>query len=135
LLDTDVLLDVATAREPFGPESKALLEWCYSSPRAGILAWHTIANLYYLLRAATNDRDARSFISGLLHFTEIASTAKDSVRRALSLNMSDFEDALQVSAGIAADVQFIVTRNTADYRGSPLPAITPHEFLRRFVSK
>lgn len=134
LLDTDVLLDVATAREPFGPESKAVLQWCHSSHRSAVLAWHTIANLYYLLRADTGDRKARAFISGLLDFSEIASTGRDTVRHALALRMSDFEDALQVAAALTADVQFIVTRNIEDYGGSPLPAITPHDFIRRFLT-
>lgn len=133
LLDTDVLLDVATARDPFGPESKAVLAWCHTSHRSAVLAWHTIANLYYLLRASAGDRKARTFITALLDFAEVAATGSDSVQRALTLRMGGFEDALQVAAAIAADVQFIVTRNTADYRGSPLPVITPHDFVKRFV--
>lgn len=45
--------------------------------------------------------------------------------------MGDFEDALQIASVFAAKADFIVTRNTADYRRSPVPAITPAEFLRR----
>ncbi|HMJ06945.1 MAG TPA: PIN domain-containing protein [Chthoniobacterales bacterium] len=133
LLDTDVLLDVAMAREPFGPDSRSVLHWCHDSPHSAVLAWHTVANLYYLIAGARNDGVARQFISGLLDFSEIASTGKAAVRHALTLRMRDFEDALQVAAALSADVQFIVTRNLSDYRGSPLPAITPREFIKRFL--
>jgi hypothetical protein len=51
------------------------------------------------------------------------------------MRMSDFEDALQAAAAISGNAEYIVTRNTADYRHSPIPAITPRDFLRRFVSQ
>ncbi len=35
------------------------------------------------------------------------------------------------SAALAWDADWIVTRNTADYKASPVPAITPEQFLRR----
>lgn len=130
LLETDVLLDVATARQPHGPDSEA--QWCQDSARSAVLAWNTIA-LYYLLRD-TNDRHARTFISNLLHFSDIAPAGKGAVQQALSLGMSDFEDALHFAAAAAADVQFIVTRNVGDYRNSPLPVITAHDFVRRFLT-
>ena len=45
--------------------------------------------------------------------------------------MRDFEDGLQAVAAEAVGAQVIVTRNTADFRRSPIPAVTPAEFLRR----
>lgn len=45
--------------------------------------------------------------------------------------MSDFEDALQVAAALAANADFIVTRNLQDFRRSPLPALTPPQFLQK----
>ncbi|MGI8436719.1 MAG: type II toxin-antitoxin system VapC family toxin [Chthoniobacterales bacterium] len=134
LLDTDVLLDVANGRERFGPESRTVLRWCQSSHHSTVLAWHTLSNLYYLLRPTKGDKEARTFITGLLVFSEVAATSRESARQALALAMHDFEDALQVAAATVADAQFIVTRNVRDYRGSPVPAITPHDFIRRFLS-
>ena len=37
-------------------------------------------------------------------------------------------DALQVAAAIAFKASYVITRNTKDYRQSPVPAITPKEF-------
>ena len=132
LFDADVLLDVALDREPFADESSAALDWCQKAPRSAVLAWHSVSNVYYVLRAARNDAHARTFLSDLLRFAVVASGGADAVSRALFLPMNDFEDALQVAAALSVDAELIVTRNVRDYRGSPLPAVTPHDFLARF---
>ena len=51
----------------------------------------------------------------------------DSVR-ALQFPMRDIEDALQASAALNFRANYVVSRNAKDYRGSPVPAITPEEF-------
>jgi PIN domain len=134
LLDADVVLDVALDRFPFAEESSAVLDWCQNRPASAWLAWHTISVVYYLIRPARGDSKARAFIADLLRGCEVAAGGKEAVRRALALPLKDFEDSLQVAAGIAADVQFIVTRNKHDYRASPVPAIGPREFVQRFIS-
>jgi predicted nucleic acid-binding protein len=134
LVDTDVLMDVALGRPDFGPDSRAVMDWCEQMPQTAVIAWHTVSNLFYLIRAARSDSFARSFISDLLRFATVSSGDTDGVRNALAMRMADFEDALQVAAAISGNVEYILTRNTPDYRGSPIPAMTPPDFLRRFVA-
>ena len=126
-------MDVALGRAVIGPASRALLEWCQHTPQATVVAWHTMSNLFYLLSAARSPSFARTFLSGLLNFTTVASGDTDSVRRALSLPLRDFEDALQVAAAISGGADFIVTRNLRDFGRSPLPARTPSDFLRKVL--
>lgn len=133
VVDANVLLDVALDRREFVTESKEVVVWCQQTAGSAMMAWHTVSNVYYVLRGARNDGFARRFISDMLQFGGIAGGDAEAVRRALSLAMGDFEDALQVAAAIAAHAQWIITRNVADYRGSPLPAITPRDFVRRFI--
>ena len=42
---------------------------------------------------------------------------------------SDFEDCLQMECAESFRAQYIVTRNTADYVTSKIPAVTPTEYL------
>jgi predicted nucleic acid-binding protein len=135
LLDTDVLMDVALGRADFGPDSRALLEWCEHLPQTGVVAWHTVSNLFYLLRAARSDAFTRSFLANLLNFTAVVSGGTESVRHALHAPMRDFEDALQVAAAVAGQADYIITRNVPDYRGSIVPAMRPREFVIRFVQQ
>ncbi|MBC2595643.1 PIN domain-containing protein [Ruficoccus amylovorans] len=123
LVDTDVLLDVALAREAFVEASAAVLQWVDDGGEAAI-AWHSIANCSYLLKSG-----GRNFLEMLLNLVEVAPVASDEARRALALPMSDLEDAMQASAALAWKADYIITRNLPDYRNSPVKAITPTAFL------
>lgn len=48
---------------------------------------------------------------------------------AFSLGFSDYEDAVQCASAVAAGLDAIVTRNTEDFAGSPIPVYSPAEFL------
>jgi len=134
-VDTDVLMDVALGRPDFGPDSRAVVDWCEQTPGTAVVAWHTVSNLFYLICASRSDSFARSFISDLIKVVTVTSGGTEGVRQALAIRMNDLEDALQVAAAISGSVDHIVTRNTTDYRGSVIPALTPREFLRRFVAQ
>lgn len=133
LVDANVLLDVALDRPEFVSESKQVVGWCQESAGSAVIAWHTVSNLYYVLRGARNDTFARRFISDILRFASVAGGHTEGVRQALALTMNDFEDALQVAAAMSAHVEWIVTRNAGDYRRSPLPALAPKDFIKRFL--
>lgn len=125
LLDTDILLDVALERPAFVSLSADVLRWAERGGSAAI-AWHSVANCAYLL-----SNDGRAFLRGLLEIVDVAPVAKREALRALELPMSDLEDALQAVSALAWGADLIVTRNLADYRRSPVPAVDP----RRFLSK
>ena len=126
LIDTDILLDVALQRVGFFPDSSRVLEWAEAAPGQAAVAWHSLSNLAYLLRP-----DARSFIHGLLEFVEVAPVATLQARQALNLPLQDFEDALQVASALSFGANYIVTRNFAHYRRSPVPALSPRQFLTK----
>ncbi len=53
-------------------------------------------------------------------------------RSCLTLGVRDLEDALQIGAAMAWKAAFIITRNERDFKASPIPAISPAAFLKRF---
>jgi predicted nucleic acid-binding protein len=128
LLDTDLLLDVALRRTEFLANSAAVLRWAESNPGRAAVAWHSLANLSYLLQP-----DARPFIRELLEFVVVPMTGTEAARQAIAFPMSDFEDALQAASALAFGAHCIVTRNTSDYRRSPVPAISPGEFIKDVI--
>jgi hypothetical protein len=77
---------------------------------------------------------ARGFLTELLTWARTAATGHDDALRALDWPMPDFEDALQAAAALACGAAYIVTRNGRDFLGSPVPAITPEEFLARYAA-
>ncbi|MCL5952723.1 MAG: PIN domain-containing protein [Chloroflexi bacterium] len=128
LLDTDVLLDVALFRREFYEASARVLEWAEAEPGQAGVAWHSLSNLAYLVRP-----DARPFLRELLQFVEVAPVSTESARLALEMSLGDFEDALQVASAIAFGATFLVTRNLAHYKRSPLPALSPAQFLEHLA--
>jgi predicted nucleic acid-binding protein len=129
LLDTNILLDVALPRTEFFSDSAAVLQWAESNPGRAAVAWHSLANLSYLLRP-----DARPFIRDLLEFVEIPMAGTEAAMQAICFPMDDFEDALQAAAAMAFGAECIVTRNAADFRRSPVPAISPATFMKKVNS-
>ncbi len=123
LIDTDVLLDFALAREPFASAAKKVISWAEANPGHAAIAWHSISNIAYLAPSG-----ARSFLRELLSFVEVPAVGRSEAVRALQFPMRDLEDALQASAALVFNANFVITRNARDYRRSPVPAITPKEF-------
>ena len=129
LLDSDVLLDVGLARQPYAPPMVELLNRLERNQQRAFVAWHTISNLFYLMNRARTGANARDFILELMHFVQVAPASTEAVRYAASLPMNDFEDAMQVAAARACGAEYIVTRNLSDFERSPVPAVTPQEAL------
>lgn len=127
LIDTDVLLAIALARQPHLEASAEVLRWAEAGGDAAV-AWHSLTNCAYLLKGG------RTFLKGLVQIVGVAEVGRNDATIALDLPMSDLEDAFQVAAALARGSDFIVTRNLADFRKSPVPAISPAEFLKRIAS-
>jgi predicted nucleic acid-binding protein len=130
LLDTNVLVDVVLRRPGLHEASGATVAWCLNHPGSGLLAVHSLATFSYLVGRAAGHAKAREFIADLIEGTDIARLDNHEVKRALDLPMSDFEDALLAAAAESAAATHIVTRNTADFRRSPVKAVTPEDFIR-----
>lgn len=124
LLDTDILLDVALAREPHVTDSASVLVWAESGGAAAV-AWHSLTNCSYMLKGT------KPLLEKLLRLVEVATVGTADAKRALALPMPDVEDAFQSAAAVAWRADFIITRNLPDYRHSPVPAITPTDFLNK----
>jgi predicted nucleic acid-binding protein len=135
LVDTDVLIDVALDRAPHAEAAGALLDALEARPGTGCIAWHSVANFYYLVSPARGRADARAFVVDLVAFLEVAPTGTESVRQAARMPLKDFEDALQVAAALASGAEVIATRNVADYREAPVPAASPASVLRALAGQ
>ncbi len=130
LIDINVLLDVALLRLG-APASARLLALC-GRQHEGWLAWHSIATLAYLIERQRSAVSGRELIRGILVWADVAKTGRPDALAALELPMPDFEDALQVAAAMACGAQFIITRNERDFKTSPVPALNPEAFLRKY---
>jgi predicted nucleic acid-binding protein len=95
------------------------------------VAWHTLSNAFYIADRLTNSQaTARALVQDILTWCTVVPVNHKDALKAEALPVSDFEDALQMAAGLAVGVDVIITRDTKDYQNSPIPALTPEQFLR-----
>lgn len=131
MLDLNVLLDVVQRREPFYPTSATILSKAVAGEISGYLPSHSLTTLHYITRRYAGIEQAAAVVDWVLSHLEIVAQDKSQFVRARTLGFSDFEDAALVSAAEAAGCECIVTRNIADFDGSPVLALIPEEFLIR----
>ena len=64
----------------------------------------------------------------LAEMTEIADVTGDVIRKSLKTDFKDYEDAIQYYCALSiAKIDFIVTRNTKDFKKSTISVLTPAE--------
>lgn len=129
MLDLNVLLDVVQRREPFYAASAEVLSLAIEETNVGCLPGHALTTLHYIVAKHADQEQANSLIDWLLAHLEVVAQDRSQFVRARSLEITDFEDAALASAAEASGCRLIVTRNVADFRFSPVPAVTPEELL------
>lgn len=130
LFDTNIVLDVALDRPHLAASSRAALTWGFEHPARACLAWHSVATLAYFLSKHGRPSAVRPLVGELVARLDIAGGSDRELLRAIELPVADFEDAMIVALAEAAAATHIVTRNTADFRRSPVKAVTPEDFVR-----
>lgn len=132
LIDTDVLIDVALGRKDFVESSSIILDLAETNQIKAFIAWHSISNFYYLVEANFKKATPLEFIRELLGFVKIAPTTTKEAIYALDLGLRDFEDAPQIAAAKVCNAEYIITRNIKHYKKSPIPALSPKQFIVKF---
>jgi predicted nucleic acid-binding protein len=128
LIDANVVFDVVEKRQPHYAASNHVLCLCRRRVLAGMVAYHTIANVFYQY-----GKPAVPFLKdSLLPHVRTVSADSPLVMQALAWGMTDFEDALQAAAARANGAAFIISRNVKDFKQSHVPALTPSDYLARF---
>jgi len=130
LIDTNVILDILLQREPFFEASYGAFRQAAENDTECIVSAAAITDIYYLLRKELHDTDkAKESLERLLRLILVADVLALDIQTALSDSLPDFEDAVVHSVAARIKARYILTRNTSDFEGSAIPAITPQDFL------
>ncbi len=138
LIDTNVILDVLCNRPAFVQDSAAVMRLCETGRVCGAISALSVPNIMYILRKELTPERSREIITLLTQIFSIADLKGKDLTDAFRLQadtsrpgIPDYEDALQCVAAARIKADCIVTRNTKDFRNSPVPALSPDDFLRR----
>lgn len=125
LIDTNVILDVMLDRRPWSHEGVLLFEALSTGKARGLVAAHAVTTVHYMIRKAVGSDVAREGIRNLLKVLDVVPVDAKLLKRALELDITDYEDAVHVAAAIACGATSIVTRDHRDYSASPIVAVLP----------
>ncbi len=130
-LDTDVVIDYFTDREPFVNPATELFDLNEKGEVQLYLSTISINNIYYIVRKYLGHKKSIEVIDSLMEMTEIVATTKKEIVQAMNNDFSDFEDSIQYSCALTInDLDGIITRNVKDFRNAKIAVLTPLNFLK-----
>ena len=130
LIDTNIVLDVLCNRKGFVENSSKVFKLCETKKLEGYLSAISIPNIAYILRKELSIEKLKTIIVKLNIIFSIIELKYNDLILATDLDFKDYEDALQSVCAKRINADYIVTRNTKDFKNSPIKAITPEELLK-----
>ncbi len=130
-LDTDVIIDFISDREPFSKEASVIFCLIDQNKIAGYTSSLCFSNLYYVLTRFSSHEKVISKLRELFDILEVLSVDSKIISEALYSGFKDFEDAIQSFTAMEQDhMDVLITRNIKDYKKSSIPVMSPDQFLR-----
>jgi predicted nucleic acid-binding protein len=129
-IDTNIVIDLLSRREPFYDEAATLFSLADKKQIELTVSSLTIANTSYALLRQMDPNKAKSILRKLRLIVKTLSLDDKIVGLALNDEaFSDFEDGLQYFTAIENGQDLIITRNLKDFRDSKLPTMTAKQFI------
>lgn len=130
MLDTNVILDVLLAREPFADSSRQIFKLCEEGKLQGIVTASCITDIYYIVRKHSKDPDLAYRVLGkLFDIVRVCDTTGADIISVYQQKPKYFEDCVVATCALRVGCDCIITHNPTDFDTSELPPITPMEFI------
>lgn len=129
LVDINVLLDAILVRPLHAGKAAGIWDAVEGGRVTGVVSAHEVTTLFYLLARARGAVAASRAVADVLRLFEVAPVDEQVLRRALNLGWADFEDAVSVAAAEEVACDFIVSRDPAGFRMSPVETVDPASAL------
>ena len=131
LIDTNIIVDYLAERKPHAEQADKIIDLAIDKVFDGCVAAHTITNLFFILRNDMPVTERRAALLDLCEtFTVVGLDSQKLVTGLENHDFKDFEDCLQDECAYDFNADYIVTRNTDDFKKGKIKAIEPAEFLK-----
>ncbi|RZL12197.1 MAG: PIN domain-containing protein [Pedobacter sp.] len=129
-LDTNVVIDLLSDRRPFSLDAAILFNMAVEGKIKIYISAVSYNNIYYILRQSLTNAATIKLLTGLAEMTEIVDLTGEIIQRSLKTDFKDYEDAIQYYSALSIPkINFIVTRNSKDFKKSTLPVLTSAEAI------
>ena len=129
-VDTNIFIDILLDREPFVEQSALVYKLCENGLIEGHIAPITVNNIHYICRKAHNTMAIKAFLHKVSRDFTIAPMDSITIEKANSLSIGDYEDALQYAMALQVGAEYLLTRNTKDFKHmTHIKVCTPEMFI------
>jgi predicted nucleic acid-binding protein len=129
-LDTNVIIDFLANRQPFSLTAAEIFNASFSGKVKIYISSVSYNNIYYIIRQSLQHAETIRLLEELSEMTEIVDVTKEIFRKSLKSDFKDFEDAIQYHCALTINkIDFIVTRDSKDFKKSTLPVMNPQEAI------
>ena len=133
-LDTNIVLDLLSRRQPFYDSAARLFSLADNGVVKVSVSALTIANTHYILSKQKTEEDAKEILRKFRLIVEIVSLSDKIIDMALNNKVfKDFEDSLQYYSASESSHDIIITRNQKDFKSSDIPVLSAEEFLSSII--
>ena len=135
-VDTDVIVDHLTDREPFANYSSLIFELHEQRIVCIYISALSVNNIYYVSRRIIGEKPTLNLIEKLIDHIEVIGTTKMEIESALQTGFKDFEDSIQYATAMTiGGIEAIITRNVKDFRKSKIAIFTPEVYIKSKLEK
>lgn len=136
-IDTNVLIDVVTNRnQPHVIYSQRLFAEAYrDNIELYVLSLSFVTTIYVARRYHLSEEETKNVLKTLSSFVNVVDLSTEEVLTLLDTDWKDYEDALQNSAALNVNADYIITGNISDFTGSSLEVLTPQQYLSQRINK
>ena len=129
-VDTDIVLDLLSNREPFYIHSAKLFSAADKNEIKIHVSSLAFTNLNYILSKQYSTDQAKKRLLKFKTLVTVLAVNDKIIDLALSSDFKDFEDAVQYFTAIENNIKVLLTRNLKDYKLSEIPTMTAEHFLK-----
>ena len=134
-VDTNIIIDALTGREPFRESAEQIFMLAANQLQDMYITAGSATDIYYLIKKHLhNTEQSKNTMSKLYQLFGILDVTANDCQDALLSNMNDYEDAVVSCCAKRNQMDYIVTRNIKDYKQSKVKALLPDDFVK-FVSQ
>lgn len=131
LLDTNIVIDIISARQPFFQESYDALKKILTDSDIPCIAATSVTDIVYILRKYIPDQNLRfQKVQNFLKLIEIEDTKKSTVEAAFLTGMNDYEDSVQFQTSVENSIKLVITRTSKDFTNPGVDAKSPADYIR-----
>lgn len=132
-VDTNILLDVLTGREPFYEHSAIIWSLVEERIVEGYISAISVNNVFYISKKLKGLEYAQELVDKLLKDFHIVAVDYEILKLSRTIAGRDYEDLIQYFSAIKSESLYLITRNTKDFPATGMEILAPQAFLDLFI--